>query len=65
MLGILVFSGYSIDVEVSLMIEGQNGLTWDRWIHILALAERLKFPSVFRSFDSLSTIIPSKFWMVL
>ena len=31
------------------MIEGQNGLTWDRWIHILALAERLKFPSIFRS----------------
>ena len=31
------------------MIEGQNGITWDRWIHILALAERLKFPSLFRS----------------
>lgn len=31
------------------MIEGQNGLTWDRWIHILALAERLQFPSLFRS----------------
>jgi len=36
-------------VDIGLMIEGQNGLTWDRWIHILALAERLKFPSLFRS----------------
>ena len=31
------------------MIEGQNGLTWERWRHILAMAERLKFPTVFRS----------------
>jgi F420-dependent oxidoreductase-like protein len=36
-------------VKISLMVEGQNGLTWERWSHILALAERLKFPSVFRS----------------
>ena len=36
-------------MKVSLMVEGQNGLTWDRWRHILALAERLKFPGVFRS----------------
>lgn len=31
------------------MVEGQNGLTWERWIHILKLAERLNFPTVFRS----------------
>lgn len=31
------------------MVEGQNGLTWERWRHILALAERLRFPTVFRS----------------
>ena len=31
------------------MVEGQNGLTWERWRHILALAERLEFPSLFRS----------------
>lgn len=31
------------------MVEGQNGLTWERWSHILALAERLGFPTVFRS----------------
>lgn len=36
-------------MEIGLMVEGQNGLTWERWSHILALAERLKFPSVFRS----------------
>ncbi len=31
------------------MVEGQNGLTWERWRHILRLAERLGFPSLFRS----------------
>ena len=36
-------------MKVGLMIEGQNGLTWERWSHILALAERLGFPTVFRS----------------
>ena len=36
-------------MEIGLMVEGQNGLTWERWRHILALAERLKFPSLFRS----------------
>ena len=36
-------------MRVGLMVEGQNGLTWERWRHILALAERLRFPSLFRS----------------
>lgn len=36
-------------VRVGLMVEGQNGLTWERWIHILKLAERLGFPTVMRS----------------
>lgn len=36
-------------MDVGLMVEGQNGLTWERWRHILALAERLGFPSVHRS----------------
>jgi F420-dependent oxidoreductase-like protein len=31
------------------MVEGQNGLTWERWLHIVKLAERLKFPTLFRS----------------
>ena len=36
-------------MRVALMVEGQNGLTWERWRHILRLAERLNFPSLFRS----------------
>jgi F420-dependent oxidoreductase-like protein len=36
-------------MEIGLMVEGQNGLTWERWLHILRLAERLGFPTVFRS----------------
>lgn len=36
-------------MQIGLMVEGQNGLTWERWIHILKLAERLKFPTVMRS----------------
>ena len=36
-------------MQISLMIEGQNGLTWQRWSHILALAERLGIPGVYRS----------------
>lgn len=36
-------------MRIGLMVEGQNGLTWERWAHILELAERLKFPSLFRS----------------
>ena len=36
-------------IQLTVMIEGQEGLTWERWEHILALAERLNFPSVFRS----------------
>jgi F420-dependent oxidoreductase-like protein len=36
-------------MDIGLMVEGQNGLTWERWSHILALAEQLGFPSVFRS----------------
>jgi F420-dependent oxidoreductase-like protein len=36
-------------MDIGLMVEGQNGLTWERWSHILGMAERLGFPSVFRS----------------
>jgi len=36
-------------MRIGLMVEGQNGLTWERWIHILGLAESLGFPTVFRS----------------
>ena len=36
-------------MDIGLMVEGQNSLTWERWLHILHMAERLAFPSVFRS----------------
>ncbi len=36
-------------MRIGLMVEGQNGLTWERWIHILHMAERLQFPTVMRS----------------
>lgn len=36
-------------MQIGLMVEGQNGLNWERWIHILKLAERLGFPTLFRS----------------
>lgn len=36
-------------MRIGLMIEGQNGLTWERWLHIAALADRLGFASLFRS----------------
>ncbi len=36
-------------MRISLMVEGQNGLTWERWSHILALAERLGMSGVYRS----------------
>jgi F420-dependent oxidoreductase-like protein len=36
-------------MDIGLMVEGQNGLTWERWLHILKMAERLGFPTVFRS----------------
>ena len=36
-------------MDIGLMLEGQNVLTWERWLHTLRMAERLGFPSVFRS----------------
>jgi F420-dependent oxidoreductase-like protein len=36
-------------MDIGLMVEGQNGLNWERWTHIYQLAERLGFPSLFRS----------------
>ena len=36
-------------MKVGLMVEGQVGLTWERWDHILELCEHLEFPTLFRS----------------
>lgn len=36
-------------LDVGLMIEGQDGLTWPRWSNLLRAAESFGFSSVFRS----------------
>lgn len=36
-------------MRIGLMVEGQAGLTWERWSHILKTAEALGIPTVFRS----------------
>ena len=36
-------------LEIAIMIEGQNGLTWDRWQKIVRLVEDLGFVGLFRS----------------
>jgi len=36
-------------LEIAVMIEGQNGLTWARWQRIVRLAEDLGFIGLFRS----------------
>ena len=36
-------------MRIGLMVEGQNDLTWERWLHIATLTERLGFASLFRS----------------
>ena len=36
-------------MDISLMVEGQNGLTWDKWSNILAKSEAAGLAGVFRS----------------
>jgi F420-dependent oxidoreductase-like protein len=36
-------------MEIAIMIEGQNGLTWPRWQNIAAAVEDLGFPGLYRS----------------
>jgi F420-dependent oxidoreductase-like protein len=36
-------------VQIGLMIEGQDGLSWPRWMRLLQAAEELPFSFVFRS----------------
>jgi F420-dependent oxidoreductase-like protein len=36
-------------IEVALMIEGQDGLTWERWKKIAALADEMGFAGLYRS----------------
>ncbi len=35
--------------NISLMIEGQNGLTWERWKHLVSATDELGFAGLFRS----------------
>lgn len=35
--------------EIAIMIEGQNGLTWDRWRRVAGLVEELGFVGLYRS----------------
>ena len=35
--------------QIGIMIEGQNGLDWERWKRVLEVAEDLNFQCVFRS----------------
>ena len=36
-------------VEIGIMIEGQNGLNWDRWQRIARTVEEAGYSSLFRS----------------
>lgn len=36
-------------IEVAIMIEGQNGLTWSRWQNIVKAVEELGFAGIYRS----------------
>lgn len=36
-------------MDVAIMIEGQNGLTWPRWRQLAAVVERLGFAGLYRS----------------
>ena len=44
------YAGYRIPtMEIALMIEGQDGLTWPRWQRLAAAAEELGFVGLYRS----------------
>lgn len=47
-------------VALSLMIEGQNGLTWPLWKRIVADAEALGFAGLFRSDHYTNAVPPDK-----
>ena len=36
-------------LEIAIMLEGQNGLTWSRWQKIVRLVEELGFVGLYRS----------------
>ena len=47
-------------IEVALMIEGQDGLTWERWQALAALAEEAGFVGLYRSDHYTNAVPPDK-----
>jgi F420-dependent oxidoreductase-like protein len=47
-------------VDVSLMIEGQEGVTWEQWLGLARACERLGFEGLFRSDHYLSFSHPAE-----
>jgi F420-dependent oxidoreductase-like protein len=47
-------------IEVAIMIEGQNGLTWPRWQQIALAVEELGFAGLYRSDDFTNANPPDK-----
>lgn len=47
-------------VDISLMIEGQNGLTWTKWQKLVAEAEHLGFAGLFRSDHFINSQTPDR-----
>ena len=47
-------------MELALMLEGQDGLTWPRWQRIAAAAEDLGFAGLYRSDHYTNATPPDK-----
>jgi F420-dependent oxidoreductase-like protein len=47
-------------IEVAIMIEGQDGLTWQKWMRIARLVEDLGFIGLYRSDHFTNTRLPHK-----
>ena len=47
-------------LEIAIMIEGQNGLTWPRWQKIVRLVEELGFVGLYRSDHFTNMNLPDK-----
>ncbi len=43
-------------MRIGLMIEAQEDVTWERWLRVIELAERLSFESLWRS-DHLFSVL--------
>ncbi len=47
-------------LEIAIMIEGQNGLTWPRWQRLAAAVEELGFVGLYRSDHFTNATPPDK-----